>query len=135
MRAMVRVVDPGLVEQFDRDGFVVVPDLLTDDELDHFGTAVDAAVAHRTRHDHRPLAERSRYEQCFRQCQNLWDDRPDVLPLTFHPTLGQAAAELLGCDAVRLWHDQALYKAVSYTHLRAHETDSYLVCRLLLEKK
>src|SRR5680860_88253 len=25
-------------------------------------------------------------------------------------------------------------KAVSYTHLRAHETDSYLVCRLLLEK-
>src|SRR5664279_4221446 len=27
----------------------------------------------------------------------------------------------------RLW-------AVSYTHLRAHETDSYLVCRLLLEK-
>ena len=24
--------------------------------------------------------------------------------------------------------------AVSYTHLRAHETDSYLVCRLLLEK-
>src|SRR5665647_3670502 len=23
--------------------------------------------------------------------------------------------------------------AVSYTHLRAHETDSYLVCRLLLE--
>ena len=25
--------------------------------------------------------------------------------------------------------------AVSYTHLRAHETGSYLVCRLLLEKK
>src|SRR5665647_688546 len=28
-----------------------------------------------------------------------------------------------------------LYLPVSYTHLRAHETDSYLVCRLLLEKK
>ena len=27
------------------------------------------------------------------------------------------------------------YGSVSYTHLRAHETDSYLVCRLLLEKK
>src|SRR5665647_966798 len=25
-------------------------------------------------------------------------------------------------------------KPVSYTHLRAHETDSYIVCRLLLEK-
>src|SRR5680860_1644133 len=28
-----------------------------------------------------------------------------------------------------------LVPPVSYTHLRAHETDSYLVCRLLLEKK
>ena len=28
-----------------------------------------------------------------------------------------------------------LMDPVSYTHLRAHETDSYLVCRLLLEKK
>ena len=27
------------------------------------------------------------------------------------------------------------FRTVSYTHLRAHETDSYLVCRLLLEKK
>jgi len=26
-------------------------------------------------------------------------------------------------------------KAVSYTHLRAHETSLHLVCRLLLEKK
>src|SRR5665647_64989 len=26
------------------------------------------------------------------------------------------------------------HRPVSYTHLRAHETDSYLVCRLLLEK-
>src|SRR5680860_27467 len=30
---------------------------------------------------------------------------------------------------------RARLSAVSYTHLRAHETDSYLVCRLLLEKK
>src|SRR5680860_1870506 len=28
-----------------------------------------------------------------------------------------------------------IHVPVSYTHLRAHETDSYLVCRLLLEKK
>src|SRR5664279_4599420 len=27
----------------------------------------------------------------------------------------------------------ASLETVSYTHLRAHETDSYLVCRLLLE--
>src|SRR5680860_1861298 len=31
--------------------------------------------------------------------------------------------------------EPACERSVSYTHLRAHETDSYLVCRLLLEKK
>src|SRR5680860_1543024 len=30
-------------------------------------------------------------------------------------------------------HFVLCHTAVSYTHLRAHETDSYLVCRLLLE--
>ena len=39
--------------------------------------------------------------------------------------LDLAAASLLGLTA----------QAVPYTHPRAHETDSYLVCRLLLEKK
>src|SRR5680860_1838746 len=33
----------------------------------------------------------------------------------------------------RLHHHAPGPYAVSYTHLRAHETDSYLVCRLLLE--
>src|SRR5680860_1108696 len=32
-------------------------------------------------------------------------------------------------------HNPIGLRSVSYTHLRAHETDSYLVCRLLLEKK
>ena len=35
----------------------------------------------------------------------------------------------------KLRHPSRSRKSVSYTHLRAHETDSYLVCRLLLEKK
>ena len=41
------------------------------------------------------------------------------------------------CCSVRLFagiRETTLFP-VSYTHLRAHETDSYLVCRLLLEKK
>src|SRR5664279_255262 len=47
----------------------------------------------------------------------------------------RAAADL---DSVQGQFNERLvriYKPVSYTHLRAHETDSYLVCRLLLEKK
>ena len=56
------------------------------------------------------LDERSRYEQSFRQCINLWEDEPAVRGLTFHPTICAMAARLLGADAVRIWHDQALYK-------------------------
>ena len=33
------------------------------------------------------------------------------------------------------WHNNSVNIAVSYTHLRAHETVLDLVCRLLLEKK
>src|SRR5665254_12837 len=36
---------------------------------------------------------------------------------------------------VRWWDVLICLKAVSYTHLRAHETPEHLVCRLLLEKK
>src|SRR5665647_531630 len=46
---------------------------------------------------------------------------------------GNAVAD--GDDRTPLGEARAELEAVSYTHLRAHETDSYLVCRLLLEKK
>lgn len=122
---MTPLVDTELVARYERDGFVVVPDLLTPDELHDFGASVDAAVAHRTRHDHRPLAEKSPYEQSFRRALNLWEDHPDIAPLTFHPKLGQAAAELIGCDAVRLWHDQALYKEPGGGPTAAHQDHGY----------
>src|SRR5664279_6395052 len=40
--------------------------------------------------------------------------------------------EARAAAAVRSPYICDVYDAVSYTHLRAHETDSYLVCRLLL---
>src|SRR5665647_2652267 len=43
-----------------------------------------------------------------------------------------SAIGMFGTTFMRSWVD---FDSVSYTHLRAHETDSYLVCRLLLEKK
>src|SRR5665647_3852708 len=74
------------------------------------------------------------------------------------PAPGQALVRLeaAGVNFIDIYHRSGAYKpplpltpgsegagvveavgqgAVSYTHLRAHETDSYLVCRLLLEKK
>jgi len=120
-----QLLDQELIERFRRDGFVVVPDLLTDAEIDVYGAAVDAAVKVRTTGDDRPLAERSRYQQSFVQCMNLWEDFADVRPLTFHPLLGRAAAELLGVEAVRVWHDQALYKLAGGRQTDAHQDHPY----------
>src|SRR5665647_1866138 len=42
---------------------------------------------------------------------------------------------ITGVAVFLIWINLDQAWTVSYTHLRAHETDSYLVCRLLLEKK
>jgi len=119
------IVREELIERFRRDGFVVVPDLLTDAELDQFGAAVDRAVADRKRNDTRALAEKSLYEQSFTQCINLWEDHRDVLPLTFHPKISQAAAMLIGVERLRLWHDQALYKDAGGRYTEPHQDQPY----------
>src|SRR5680860_1509664 len=53
--------------------------------------------------------------------------------LRFDPTVHRMVA--YGRPQVLGDRDEVAAGSVSYTHLRAHETDSYLVCRLLLEKK
>ncbi len=68
---------PDIVEAFQRDGYVVVPDLLSAEEIERFEAAVTGAVRHRREGiEIAPFAERSRYQQSFIQCMNLWEDRP-----------------------------------------------------------
>jgi len=116
---------PQLLEDFGRDGFVVVPGLLSADERRRYGAAVDEVVGRRSKGDTRTLAEKSRYEQSFIQCQNLWEDSENVRPLTFHPLLAETAARLLGVGAVRLWHDQALYKEPGGRETDPHQDQPY----------
>jgi len=125
MTAVDTALTPQLVEDFRRDGFVVVPGLLSADERRRYGSAVDEAVGRRSKGDTRTLAQKSRYEQSFTQCQNLWEDSEGVRPLTFHPLLAETAARLLGVGAVRLWHDQALYKEPGGRETDPHQDQPY----------
>ncbi len=68
-------VDPRWAEAFERDGYVVTPDVLERDELAGHGAAVDRVVASRTTDDHRAMHEKSSYEQSFVQCMRLWQDQ------------------------------------------------------------
>ena len=113
------------VQAFQRDGFVVVENLVDPDELERYRRAVDLAVQTRMGEDHRTLEQKTRYEQSFQQCINLWEDFPDVRPLTFHPVLGETAAKLLGVPRLRLWHDQALYKEAGGRVTDPHQDQPY----------
>ena len=115
------VLKSSVLDQFATDGYVATGSLLTADEIDAFAPAIDRAVARRTADETRALADKSEYEQSFVQCMRLWETDPEVAPLTFHPVLAQAAAELLGVDRVRLWQDQALYKEPGGRITDAHQ--------------
>ena len=104
------VLDASLIETFHRDGFVVCEDFFDLDELDLFRSIVDRAVKNRVGSDSRSVNEKSLYEQSFQQCMNLWEDNADLKEFTFDQKLGETAGLLLGAEALRIWHDQALYK-------------------------
>ena len=119
-------LEPRLIDDFRRDGYVVVPDLLPIEELERHEAAVTAAVrARRADADVVPLEQRSRYQQSFIQCMNLWEDHRDVARLTFDQRIGRVAGQLLGVDALRLWHDQALYKEAGGRETDAHQDHPY----------
>src|SRR5680860_1737554 len=63
--------------------------------------------------------------------RSRWGSTPIVVPRSSRPS--RLADTTPGDDGTQ--HAMDCSGPVSYTHLRAHETDSYLVCRLLLEKK
>lgn len=117
----LQALDAEQIACFQRDGFLKVDGALTPDEIARYGRAVDRTVAVRTADDLRAVSEKTLYEQSFVQCINLWEDDEDVRRLSFHPGLGQMAAQLLGADAVRLWHDQALYKEAGGRETDPHQ--------------
>ena len=114
-------LEPGVIEEFQSRGFVVTPDVLSADEVERFGAAVDAEVARRTLDDTRAVEEKTIYEQSFIQCMRLWETSPDVADLSFHPGLAGIAAQLLQVPSVILWQDQALYKEAGGRETTPHQ--------------
>ena len=122
---MSPLLSESAVREFDQNGFVNTRGLLTAEEVARYGAAVDAAVSRRTASDTRSVVDKSTYEQSFVQCMRLWETDVAVQPLTFHPGLAQAAAELLAVPTVRLWQDQALYKEPGGRVTTAHQDSPF----------
>ena len=105
------------IEFYRENGFVVIDDFLTPEELEVWRDAVDEAVAARGKSK---LAKREGdaqweegdeyYDRVFVQRINLWMDNAKMRKLMLDSRLGKMACELAGVDGMRIWHDQALNK-------------------------
>lgn len=95
------VTDDTVASYQDR-GFVHVPGILDQAEVERFRAAVERFRAH-----HGTL--RGKDSKIFAQYVDVWRSDPTLAELTRHPRLAAVAERLAGIP-LRLWHDQILVK-------------------------
>jgi len=86
-----------------------LPEVLSRDVVERYEPAITHSVIDLNTM-RLPMEERDTYSKAFLQVWNLWRHNEMVREFVFSRRLAQIAAELLGVDGVRLYHDQALYK-------------------------
>lgn len=94
-----------LIEQYRRDGFVKVPQVLTAEEVERYKNAT--LEASKRMMDF--AADKGAYSQVFTQNLNVWQHDDTVRQLTLSKRLGTIAEQLTGAS-LRIWHDQLLVK-------------------------
>ena len=97
------------ISRFRTNGHVIIPGLLSNDECTAYRSAISEA-AYKYNTEKRKIEERDTYGRAFLQIMNLWEVDEPVKLFTLSKRFARAAADLLGVPAVRLYHDQALYK-------------------------
>lgn len=107
------------IAQYQTDGFVVIEDFLSPEELEFWRSALDEAIAKRGGNkmpDRKEVygkgddADKSYYDNVFAQLINLWQDNDKMREIMLDERLGKMAAQLAEVEGIRIWHDQALVK-------------------------
>ena len=93
------------------------------DVHEHRSAIKDAALRLST--ETRSLEDRSTYDKAFLQVTNLWTKDEAVKRFVFEKKFAQIAADLLGVEKVRLYHDQALFKEPGGGHTPWHQDKYY----------
>lgn len=105
-------VKPEAIEFYRQNGYVKLKDVLSQNVLDYYGTILTDLVF-RLNTLIKPMEERTTYERAFLQIMNLWQEDEQAKEFVFSARLAKIAADLMGVEGVRLYHDQALYKEPS----------------------
>ena len=110
------------------NGYLVIEDFLTPDELAEWRDAIDEAVAARESkpiqapRPEDPSSKTDYIVNTFLQVINIWKDSERVRSLVLDERIGRMAAELEGVEGYRMWHDQALIKDVTGSGRRLYRT-------------
>jgi len=97
------------INAFRKNGHTLTKGILNAGEVAAFREAINEA-AYKYNTETRKLEERDTYGKAFLQIMNLWESDQAVKKFTLAKRFAKIAADLLGVENVRLYHDQALYK-------------------------
>lgn len=113
-------VSPAEVDEFRRQGFLVLRGFYGPKDLEEWRAAVEEAVAERGKdwifpqkgQDDATNVELDYFHNVFTQRLQLWSTNAKVKRLfqRYGSLIGRIGAELEGVDGLRIWHDQALIK-------------------------
>jgi len=107
------------IKNYRKDGFLVIENFLSTDELAFWREALEESIRNRNGNkmpDREEVygkgddADKSYYDNVFDQLINLWQDNEKMKSIMLDERIGKMAAELCGADGIRIWHDQALVK-------------------------
>jgi len=103
-------VPPERVQEYADKGHTVLRGVASAEEIAAYRPLIrEAAFAHNK--EHRPLAERDDpIAKALLQISNLWTLDEASRRFTFGKRFAKIAADLMGVDGVRIYHDQALFK-------------------------
>src|SRR5437868_7909712 len=97
------------IEEFRKNGHTLTRGLMNPDEVAvYHDVIVEAAEKYNT--EKRKLAERDSYGKASLQIMNLWRNDEKVKKFVMAKRFARVAADLLGVENVRIYHDQALFK-------------------------
>lgn len=91
------------------NGHILLRGVLSPEEAEESRRYISRAAA-RYNTETRKMEDRDTYGKAFLQIMNLWRRDPDVARYTLATRFAGIAANLMGVDRVRIYHDQALYK-------------------------
>ena len=106
------------------NGHVLMRQCATSAEIAEHRRSITTAVSRLSR-ETRSLDDRDTYGKAFLQIMNLWTKDEAVKRFVFEKKFAQIAADLLGVEKVRLYHDQALFKEPGGGHTPWHQDKYY----------